>query len=164
MSQPQRERALGRFASGANDVLVATDVAARGLDLDDITHVVNFDPPADEKAYIHRVGRTARAGRGGEGVTFVTPKDRLEVGRMARKLDLHAEFTAAGGGSDRGSNRGGDRGEPRLQPSRTSQGQPRPRRSQQPRRSLPTLKPGPGSPGGVDHRAMSPRCSACAER
>jgi ATP-dependent RNA helicase RhlE len=96
MSQPQRERALGRFASGANDVLVATDVAARGLDLDDITHVINFDAPADDKAYVHRVGRTARAGRGGEGVTFVTPDQRMEVGRIAKQLDLHAEFVQAG--------------------------------------------------------------------
>jgi ATP-dependent RNA helicase RhlE len=96
MSQPQRERALGRFATGANDVLVATDVAARGLDLDDITHVINFDAPADEKAYVHRVGRTARAGRGGDGVTFVTPEQRLEVGRIAKKLDLDAEFVQAG--------------------------------------------------------------------
>ena len=56
MSQPQRERALDRFATGRNDVLVATDVAARGLDLDGITHVINFDAPADEKAYVHRVG------------------------------------------------------------------------------------------------------------
>ncbi len=97
MSQPQRERALGRFASGANDVLVATDVAARGLDLDDITHVINFDAPADEKAYIHRVGRTARAGRSGEGVTFVTPQQRFEVGRIAKRLQLHAEFARVGG-------------------------------------------------------------------
>jgi ATP-dependent RNA helicase RhlE len=96
MSQPQRERALGRFASGANDLLVATDVAARGLDLDDITHVINFDAPADDKAYVHRVGRTARAGRGGEGLTFVTPDQRLEVGRIAKQLDLHAEFVDAG--------------------------------------------------------------------
>jgi ATP-dependent RNA helicase RhlE len=96
MSQPQRERALGRFASGANDVLVATDVAARGIDLVDITHVINFDAPADDKAYVHRVGRTARAGRGGEGVTFVTPDQRLDVGRIAKRLNLHAEFERAG--------------------------------------------------------------------
>jgi ATP-dependent RNA helicase RhlE len=96
MSQPQRERALGRFASGVNDILVATDVAARGLDLDDITHVINFDPPADERAYVHRVGRTARAGRGGEGVTFVTPQQRLDVGRIAKKLRLQAEFAGSG--------------------------------------------------------------------
>ncbi len=96
MSQPQRERALGRFASGANDVLVATDVAARGLDLDDITHVINFDAPADDKAYVQRVGRTARAGRTGEGVTFVTPDQRVDVGRIARTLELDAEFVRAG--------------------------------------------------------------------
>jgi superfamily II DNA/RNA helicase len=101
MTQPQRERALGRFASGANDVLVATDVAARGLDLDDITHVINFDAPADETAYVHRVGRTARAGRGGDGVTFVTPEQRLDVGRIARRLDLDAEFVRAGLTPDR---------------------------------------------------------------
>ncbi|MET0799602.1 MAG: DEAD/DEAH box helicase [Actinomycetota bacterium] len=101
MSQPQRERALGRFAAGHNDVLVATDVAARGLDLEDITHVVNFDAPADDKAYVHRVGRTARAGRGGDGVTFVTPEQRLDVGRIAKQLDLHAEFVRAGFAPDR---------------------------------------------------------------
>jgi ATP-dependent RNA helicase RhlE len=96
MSQPQRERSLGRFASGANDVLIATDVAARGLDLEDITHVINFDAPADDKAYVHRVGRTARAGRRGEGVTFVTPDQRFDVGRIARTLNLDAEFVSAG--------------------------------------------------------------------
>ncbi len=77
-------------------VLVATDVAARGLHLDDITHVINFDAPADEKAYVHRVGRTTRAGRGSEGVMFVTADQRLEVGRIAKRLDLHAEFVQAG--------------------------------------------------------------------
>ena len=96
MSQPQRERSLGQFASGAHDVLVATDVAARGLDLEDITHVINFDAPADEKDYVHRVGRTARAGRGGEGITFVTPEQQLDVGRIATKLELDAEWVRAG--------------------------------------------------------------------
>jgi ATP-dependent RNA helicase RhlE len=96
MTQPARERALGRFAAGANDVLVATDVAARGLDLEHITHVINFDPPGDEKDYLHRVGRTARAGRGGTGITFVTPEKRSEVGKMATVLRLHTEFGDAG--------------------------------------------------------------------
>ena len=118
MSQPQRERALGRFASGANDLLVATDVAARGLDLDDITHVINFDAPADDKAYVHRVGRTARAGRGGEGLTFVTPDQRLEVGRIAKQLDLHAEFVDAGLSKPTSQHDGSGR-------SRTSNGQAR---------------------------------------
>lgn len=96
MAQSARERALGRFAAGANDVLVATDVAARGLDLEHITHVINFDPPADEKAYLHRVGRTARAGRSGTGVTFVTPEKRADVGKIAGVLQLHTEFGDAG--------------------------------------------------------------------
>jgi superfamily II DNA/RNA helicase len=96
MTQSARERALGRFAAGANDVLVATDVAARGLDLEHITHVINFDPPADEKDYLHRVGRTARAGRSGTGITFVTPDKTRDVGRIAKVLKLHAEFGDAG--------------------------------------------------------------------
>jgi ATP-dependent RNA helicase RhlE len=121
MSQPQRERALGRFASGRNDVLVATDVAARGLDLDDITHVFNFDAPADEKAYVHRVGRTARAGRRGEGVTFVTPDQRLEMGRIAKKLDLDAEFVRAGFSAARPEGRPGShkRSDPRKRSGRS---------------------------------------------
>ena len=96
MTQGARERALGHFARGANDVLVATDVAARGLDLEHITHVINFDPPADEKGYVHRVGRTARAGRGGTGITFVTPEKRSDVGKIADVLDLQVEFGQAG--------------------------------------------------------------------
>ena len=62
MTQPAREKALKRFRSGSATTLVATDVAARGLDLDDISHVINFDPPEDDKGYVHRVGRTGRAG------------------------------------------------------------------------------------------------------
>ncbi|MGZ6536598.1 MAG: DEAD/DEAH box helicase [Actinomycetota bacterium] len=96
MSQPARERALARFESGARDVLVATDVAARGLDLEHITHVVNYDPPEDEKAYTHRVGRTARAGRGGTGITLVLHDQRADVSRIAARLQLHAELLDAG--------------------------------------------------------------------
>jgi superfamily II DNA/RNA helicase len=96
MSQRQRERALGHFAAGRNDVLVATDVAARGLDLEHISHVINFDPPADDKTYVHRVGRTARAGRSGIGITFVTPEQVKDVAAMAKALKLHAEFERAG--------------------------------------------------------------------
>ena len=65
--------------------LVATDVAARGLDLSDITHVINFDPPEDDKGYVHRVGRTGRAGRGGTGITFVLPEQQADVGRVAAR-------------------------------------------------------------------------------
>ena len=126
MSQPQRERSLGRFASGANDVLIATDVAARGLDLEDITHVINFDAPADDKAYVHRVGRTARAGRRGEGVTFVTPEQRFDVGRIARTLELDAEFIRAGFPAETRRTSSGNvgRGAPRQRQRGRSSGRP----------------------------------------
>jgi superfamily II DNA/RNA helicase len=75
LGQSQRERALRAFRSGKIDVLVATDVAARGLDVDDVTHVVNYECPEDEKAYLHRTGRTGRAGRTGVAVTFVDWQD-----------------------------------------------------------------------------------------
>jgi ATP-dependent RNA helicase RhlE len=84
MTQGARERALARFEAGKVSTLVATDVAARGLDLDDITHVINFDPPEDGKGYVHRVGRTGRAGRSGTGVTLVLPEQQGDVSRVAR--------------------------------------------------------------------------------
>jgi ATP-dependent RNA helicase RhlE len=96
LSQGQRERALRRFESGQATTLVATDVAARGLDLVDITHVINFDPPAEHSGYLHRVGRTGRAGRSGVGVTFVLPEQQEDVSRVAR-LAGHTEQFASGG-------------------------------------------------------------------
>jgi ATP-dependent RNA helicase RhlE len=94
--QAQRERALARFDSGKVKTLVATDVAARGLDVDDITHVINFDPPEEPTVYTHRVGRTGRAGRGGVGITLVLPEQQEDVSRVAR-LHGHVEkYEAAG--------------------------------------------------------------------
>ena len=75
LGQGQRERALRAFRNGKIDVLVATDVAARGLDVDDVTHVINYECPEDDKAYLHRTGRTGRAGRDGIAVTFVDWSD-----------------------------------------------------------------------------------------
>jgi len=89
-AQVQRERALARFDQGKVRTLVATDVAARGLDVELITHVINFDPPEEPSAYTHRVGRTGRAGRGGTGITLVLPEQQAEVSRVAR-LQGHAE-------------------------------------------------------------------------
>jgi superfamily II DNA/RNA helicase len=71
LGQGAREKALNDFKAGKSDVLVATDVAARGIDIDGITHVVNYQCPEDEKTYVHRIGRTARAGAHGISVTFV---------------------------------------------------------------------------------------------
>jgi superfamily II DNA/RNA helicase len=96
LSQSQRERALRRFESGEVRTLVATDVAARGLDLVEITHVVNFDPPMEHTGYVHRVGRTGRAGRGGVGVTFVLPEQQEGVSSVARLAGHTEQFTAGG--------------------------------------------------------------------
>ena len=99
-SQAQRERALARFESGRVSTLIATDVAARGLDLTGITHVINYDPPEDEKAYTHRVGRTGRAGRSGTGVTLVLPDQEGEMSRVAN-LNGHRETLRADGDARR---------------------------------------------------------------
>ena len=116
-SQGQRERALASFESFRVDTLVATDVAARGIDVDGISHVINFDPPEDRDGYVHRIGRTARAGRTGTGVTFVGPEKAGDVAQIAAELRLHDEWalsglTAArhGGGGGGGRNGGGGNG------------------------------------------------------
>jgi superfamily II DNA/RNA helicase len=96
MNQSQRERALDRFESGKVSTLVATDVAARGLDLEEITHVINFDPPEEHKGYVHRVGRTGRAGREGTGVTLVLPEQQAEVSHVARRLGHTEQFASEG--------------------------------------------------------------------
>lgn len=76
VAQAQRERTVNQLKSGKLDILVATDVAARGLDVDRISHVVNFDIPVDTESYVHRIGRTGRAGRSGSAISFVTPRER----------------------------------------------------------------------------------------
>jgi superfamily II DNA/RNA helicase len=96
MSQAARQRALERFRSGRVRTLVATDVAARGLDLNDITHVINYDPPGDDKDYVHRVGRTGRAGRAGNGVTLVLPDQVADMSRVAARLGHRDQFEREG--------------------------------------------------------------------
>jgi superfamily II DNA/RNA helicase len=91
-SQGQRERALARFERGDVEVLVATDVAARGIDVADIAHVVNFDVPDGRDSYVHRVGRTGRAGRTGAGTSFVLTDQAAEMRRIAKDLGLIQEF------------------------------------------------------------------------
>ncbi len=96
LNQSQRQRALTRFESGKVSTLIATDVAARGLDLDDVTHVINFDPPEDGKAYTHRVGRTGRAGRSGTGITLVLPDQQADMSRVARLNGQQETFASTG--------------------------------------------------------------------
>ena len=91
-SQSQRERALARFERGDVDTLIATDVAARGIDVADVTHVINFDAPGDQDAYVHRIGRTGRAGNSGAGISFVLADQIGEMRRIARDLGLGGEF------------------------------------------------------------------------
>ena len=95
-SQSQREKALARFERGEVDTLVATDVAARGIDVRDVTHVINYDAPEDRDGYVHRVGRTGRAGRAGIGVTFVLGDQAGDMSRIADDLGLHREFSLSG--------------------------------------------------------------------
>jgi ATP-dependent RNA helicase DeaD len=76
VAQVQRERTVNQLKSGKLDILVATDVAARGLDVERISHVVNYDIPTDTESYVHRIGRTGRAGRSGDAISFVTPRER----------------------------------------------------------------------------------------
>jgi len=84
MAQAHREQTVERLKRGSLDILVATDVAARGLDVDRISHVVNYDIPYDAEAYIHRIGRTGRAGRSGEAILFVAPRERRMLAAIER--------------------------------------------------------------------------------
>ena len=96
MAQSSRRRALDRFDRGTVSVLVATDVAARGLDIDDVEHVINYDPPEEDKGYLHRTGRTGRAGRSGIAVTFVLPEQQAETSRVAGRLGHREQFESSG--------------------------------------------------------------------
>ena len=120
-SQAQREKALARFESGHVNTLVATDVAARGIDVSGITHVINYDMPATREDYVHRVGRTARAGASGVGVTFVLHDQAREFAGMVGGLGLQRELDLGGFPSDatRTSQSGQrHRGRPAGRPSR----------------------------------------------
>ena len=93
LSQPQRERNLAAFSDGTVRVMVATDIAARGIHVDDIELVVHVDPPAEHKAYLHRSGRTARAGSGGDVVTIVLPEQMGDVRALTRAAKITAQPT-----------------------------------------------------------------------
>jgi ATP-dependent RNA helicase RhlE len=133
-SQSARERALAGFGSGRVDTLVATDLAARGIDVDRVTHVINFDPPGDRDSYVHRVGRTGRAGRSGIGITLVAPEHEDEVRKMAAGLALGEAF-ALGGFRERAA--AGVRGvrSPRAVPPRRPARAPRTDRPSPPARA-----------------------------
>lgn len=91
MSQNQRQNAMNGFRSGKYDLMVATDIAARGIDVSEITHVINFDMPDTVDAYTHRIGRTGRADQTGEAVTFATPDDRAMIREIEKLLEMTLE-------------------------------------------------------------------------
>jgi ATP-dependent RNA helicase DeaD len=140
LSQAKREQVMKRFKNAKLQILVATDVAARGLDVEGVTHVFNYDIPQDVESYIHRIGRTGRAGQTGMAITFATPHDRVELQEIERGINISIEKrtnegqkiqgaqrrTEAGGRTDpRGKfrkNEGGAAGESRTRQGRSSRG------------------------------------------
>jgi ATP-dependent RNA helicase DeaD len=111
LNQAARERVLARFRSQKLDVVVATDVAARGLDVEHITHVINLDMPEDEEVYTHRIGRTGRAGRKGSAITFVMPRERRRIIGFQRALDVKMEEMRVPSDADIDSRRRGRLGD-----------------------------------------------------
>ena len=99
-SQPQRERALGDFKKGKINILVATDIAARGIDVDGITHVINFDMPNVSEQYVHRIGRTARAGASGISYSFVAPDERQFMRDVIKLTGVKPDVVALPEGYD----------------------------------------------------------------
>jgi len=91
IAQNQREKTVNQLKDGSLDILVATDVAARGLDVERISHVVNYDLPTDVESYVHRIGRTGRAGRSGDSISFVTPRERW----LLKAIEKHTRSTPA---------------------------------------------------------------------
>jgi superfamily II DNA/RNA helicase len=132
-SQRQREQALARFESGAVDTLVATDVAARGIDVERISHVINFDPPADSETYVHRIGRTGRAGRKGIGITLMSPDQHGDVKKMAGQLGLEHGVQRTNGNGVQHGNGGQRKNGSSVQRTHGGSGQRSGRRSRRPR-------------------------------
>lgn len=123
LSQGARERNLTAFSDGTARVLVATDIAARGIHVDDVTLVVHVDPPAEHKAYLHRSGRTARAGAGGTVVTVMTPDQRGDVRTLARQAGISPIMAAVAPGDPAIESLTGPKA-PRVEPSRVAPAAP----------------------------------------
>ncbi len=136
-TQGQRDRALEGFKSGAIRVLVATDIAARGLDVDGISHVVNYDIPHQAEDYIHRIGRTGRAGAGGDAVTFVAREDQQFLQRIERHTGKHVQVKSYPGFVP-----------PAVQPGAHAHPAAREHKG-------PVVRNAPGQPSGSHHRAPS---------
>ena len=95
LAQGKREKIIGSFKEGRERIVIATDVAARGLDVDGITHVVNYDLPDDTESYVHRIGRTGRMGRKGEAWSFVTREDEPQIAKISSTWNMAIPFVDA---------------------------------------------------------------------
>ncbi len=157
-SQGQRQRALANFEAGVVDTLVATDVAARGIDVAGITHVINYDIPATREDYVHRIGRTARAGASGVGVTLVAHDQARELAGMVSDLGLQRELELAG--IARGPSQRNGRPPANQGSARPPQGSPR---SERPRPGArPGRAKGRGARSGPSSYSASPSRSGGA--
>jgi ATP-dependent RNA helicase RhlE len=128
-SQNQRRRALASFEQGKVGTLVATDVAARGIDVAEIDQVINFDAPEDRDTYVHRTGRTGRAGASGAAASFVLPDQHGEMRKIASDLGLHREYDQAAGDRPHGRVHNGNGGANRSNGNRNGNRNGRPNRS-----------------------------------
>lgn len=133
-SQSQRERTLSSFRSGQTSVLVATDIAARGIDIDDVSHVINFDLPFVAESYVHRIGRTARAGRDGTAISLCDPEERRLLRDIEKlignRLEVHGEDPSAGDpafseAAEKSGRNSASRKKPRRRKSKSSRPQAR---------------------------------------
>ncbi|CAM5314165.1 DEAD/DEAH box helicase [Streptomyces pilosus] len=155
-SQPQRTRTLAQFRNGQVTVLVATNVAARGLHVDDLDLVVNVDPPTDPKDYVHRAGRTARAGASGRVVTLVPADLRRETSRMLADAGIEATVTKVRSGEAELSRITGAR-TPSGTPLDGGPAAPRPKNTHAPFRGLGTTRGTPRAAGGTSRKAGEAR-------
>ncbi|WP_265106480.1 DEAD/DEAH box helicase [Streptomyces sp. ET3-23] len=162
-SQPQRTRTLAQFKNGQITVLVATNVAARGLHVDDLDLVVNVDPPTDPKDYLHRAGRTARAGRAGSVVTLVLSAQRRETSRLMAEAGIEPTVTKVRSGEAELSRITGARA-PSGIPLDGGPAAPRPKNTNAPFRGLGTSKGTSRGTGGKSRKAGEARMLAEARK
>jgi ATP-dependent RNA helicase RhlE len=163
-SQNARTRALADFKAGEMRVLVATDIAARGLDIEALPHVVNYDLPHVAEDYVHRIGRTGRAGAEGEAVTLVSHEDRPLMAAIEKMMNRKVESRViAGFEPGTASSRPPETKQPHRQPQQQRRGQPRQgqQRQQQPRQQQPRR---PARHNGRPHRLPEPAPAHSAER
>ncbi|MGW5739580.1 MULTISPECIES: DEAD/DEAH box helicase [Streptomyces] len=163
-SQPQRTRTLAQFKSGAVTVLVATNVAARGIHVDNLDLVVNVDPPIDHKDYLHRGGRTARAGESGSVVTLVTPNQRRDMSRLMSAAGIRPQITQVRSGEAELSRITGAKAPSGVPIAGSAPSTERPKRGGAPFRGMGTRPGQPGRSGGGSRRTAESREMAEARK